>query len=82
MCDFYILGLTWLFGFMVLLPPENDKLYLRFIFALIFSVLNVTQGIFILVWSINQRKIKIENFMLTQAFISNIQYDFKKTLGL
>ena len=51
-------------------------------FAVIFCVLNVTQGVFMLVWSINQRKLKYNGFQLTDAFNSNIQYDFNKTLVL
>ncbi len=43
-------GLTWLFGFLVSIPESNDAwAYVRFVYALIFCLLNSTQGIHIFI---------------------------------
>ena len=51
-------GLTWLFGFLVALPTNEISIYIRFIFGLIFCVLNSTQGlhIFIIYFLISKRR--------------------------
>jgi hypothetical protein len=46
---FVFLGLTWLFGFLVTIPVDGTSTYARFAFALIFCILNSTQGLHIFI---------------------------------
>ena len=43
------LGLTWLFGFLVTIPGNDSWIYLKFVYAMLFSILNSTQGFHIFV---------------------------------
>lgn len=54
-------GLTWLFGFLVTLPAEGDWIYARFVYGLIFCLLNATQGfqIFFTYFIISKRRRKL-----------------------
>ena len=54
-------GLTWLFGFLVTIPAEGDWIYARFVYGLIFCLLNATQGfqIFFTFFIISKRRRKI-----------------------
>jgi hypothetical protein len=58
---FFIKGLTWLFGFILLIPAPKDFLYLSFILALIFCILNSMQGVFIFIVSIWYKRLELND---------------------
>ena len=61
-------GLSWLFGFLVTIPAQNEWIYLRFTFGLIFCLLNSTQGfqIFFTYFVISNRRRDILSKMIKQ----------------
>ena len=43
-------GLTWIFGFLVSIPESTDAwMYVRFVYALVFCLLNSTQGVHVFI---------------------------------
>lgn len=57
------LGLTWVFGFLVMIPSPNDSPYMGFIFALLFCVLNSLQGVFIFISCHVLKKLRIKQMV-------------------
>lgn len=62
-------GMSWLFGFLVTIPTQNEWIYMRFTFGLIFCLLNSTQGfqIFFTYFIISNRRRDILGKMIKQV---------------
>ena len=85
-----IKALTWIFGFLVTIPGNSDWIYMKFAYALIFCLLNSTQGfqifvVYILIsrsrGKILKKKIKMVNILLkkkTKKKIRNIKVEPSK----
>jgi hypothetical protein len=57
----FICGLTWLFGFLIIIPTPPDAIYLGFALAFIFCILNAFQGVFIFIWAVLLRKLQLKH---------------------
>ncbi len=62
----FICGLTWLFGFLVIIPSPDNMVYLGFIFALIFCILNAFQGVFIYISVILIKRLELKHLVKTK----------------
>jgi hypothetical protein len=61
----FLCGLTWLFGFLVIIPSSDNMIYLGFIFAFIFCILNAFQGVFIYSSIILIKRLELKHLVKT-----------------
>ena len=54
-------GLTWLFGFLVIIPTPANLQYLNFIFAFLFCIFNAFQGVFIFTWTVMLKLLELKH---------------------
>lgn len=54
--------MTWLFGFLIIIPTPPNAIYLGFVLAFIFCILNAFQGVFIFIWAVLIRKLQLRHF--------------------
>ena len=71
----FIGGLTWLFGFLIIVPPPKDLPYLGFAFALIFCILNAFQGVFIYISIILIKKLELKHVVKSKRHKKYIKDD-------
>jgi hypothetical protein len=73
MCKFlvatiFICGLTWLFGFLMLIPAPKEFIYLGFTFALIFCLLNAFQGVFIFIIAVLLKRVELSDVVNMKSY--------------
>ena len=71
----FICGLTWLFGFLVIIPSPPNIPYLGFGFALIFCILNAFQGFFIFIATVIFKKLEFKSSVTPMTNISSTYID-------
>ena len=76
-----IKALTWIFGFLVTIPGNSDWIYMKFAYALIFCLLNSTQGfqIFVVYILISRSRGDILKFKL-QLVVKELKIRLKDEL--
>lgn len=80
--NFYLFkAITWIFGFLVTIPGNADWIYIKFVYALIFCILNSTQGfqIFIVYILISRSRADILKFKL-QLVVKELKIKLKDEL--
>ena len=82
----FFLGLTWIFGFLVLIQYPENTLYLGFVFAIIFCFFNSLQGVLIFLCSIVLAKVEYKHVnrlsRINTGSLNTEPFDLRKKIVL